>query len=406
MNYSTELNFLCDTLQKMNIQTLIAELDKPLPPRFDSLLYPLLQSADGCPLSQLIPAVHAATVYTVTDWLGCCHIYFLLPELQPDAIMVIGPFLTSPVTSTQILEQAEMHNADPREHRRLEHFLSALPILPKSSQLHMMLEVFFDRIWGAGSYDKASLNRDRSPDHPWFLPSLRSEKENLLMDMTMMEERYSYENNLMEAIRQGQTWRVENIISRINTAAFEQRASDPIRNLKNYCIITNTLLRKAAEQGGVHPVYIDRLSSAFALRIEQLTSLNAGPEIIAEMAQDYCRLVRRHATKRYSAPVQKAIIIIDSELSAPLSLCRLAQQLNVNNSYLSSLFKKETDMTVTEYILNRRISHARYLLESTRLQIQTVAQLCGFEDVHYFSKVFKKLTEKTPKQYRQDILTQ
>ena len=95
---------------------------------------------------------------------------------------------------------------------------------------------------------------------------------------------------------------------------------------------------------------------------------------------------------------------MDSNLSAPLSLSQLARELNVNSSYLSSLFKKETGMTVTDYILSRRISHARHLLESTRLQIQTIGQLCGFEDVHYFSKVFKKSAGQTPKQYRQAVM--
>ena len=120
------------------------------------------------------------------------------------------------------------------------------------------------------------------------------------------------------------------------------------------------------------------------------------------MAQGYCRLVRNHTTKGYSTPIQKAIILIEGNLSSDLSLARLARELNVNSSYLSTLFKKETGSTVTDYITDRRISHAKHLLKSSRLQVQTVGQLCGFEDVHYFSKVFKRLAGYTPKQYRQN----
>ena len=47
----------------------------------------------------------------------------------------------------------------------------------------------------------------------------------------------------------------------------EMRGSSPLRSAKNYSIIMNTLLRKAAENGGVHPVYLDRVSSEFAIKM-------------------------------------------------------------------------------------------------------------------------------------------
>lgn len=277
--------------------------------------------------------------------------------------------------------------------------------MPKGSQIHRMMEAFFDRIWGQGNYTAENIRPNHAYDTPPFWPDLRlSEAENTLVDMAIMEERYAQENNLMDAIRQGHLLRVESLMSKIRPGALEKRLPDPVRNLKNYCIIINTLFRKAAEQGGVHPVYIDSLSSSFAAKIEQIPSTAAGNQIFAEMAREYCRLVRNNATKGCSPPVQKAIVIIDSDLSADISLSGLARQVSVNSSYLSALFKKETGSTVTDYIANRRIRYAKYLLESTRLQIQTVGQLCGLEDIHYFSKVFKKFTGQTPKQYRHSIV--
>jgi len=255
---------------------------------------------------------------------------------------------------------------------------------------------------GIGGYTSEIILENRLSEHGAFLPGLSiSDKENALLSAAIMEERYAHENGLIDAVRQGQTRRLESFLSRITPSSFEQRVADPLRNLKNYCIITNTLLRKAAEQGGVHPIYIDSVSTDFAFKIEQLSSPVSGSGLIAEMARSYCQLVRNHTTKDYSSPIQNAIILIEGNLSGDLSLTRLARELNVNSSYLSTLFKKETGKTVTDYITNRRVSHAKHLLKSSRLQVQTVGQLCGFEDVHYFSKVFKRLTGCTPKQYRQ-----
>jgi YesN/AraC family two-component response regulator len=111
--------------------------------------------------------------------------------------------------------------------------------------------------------------------------------------------------------------------------------------------------------------------------------------------------VYKHSIKRYSPIVQKTILVIDSDISAELSLKTLAQKQCISSGYLASIFKKETGKTVSEYIKDRRIEHAIYLLTTTHLQIQTVALHCGIMDVQYFSKVFKKKTGKNPKEFRE-----
>ena len=105
--------------------------------------------------------------------------------------------------------------------------------------------------------------------------------------------------------------------------------------------------------------------------------------------------------KNYSPPVQKAILYIDADLTADLSLSALAGAQNISPSYLSSLFRQETGQTLTDHVNHKRIKQAMQLLSTTHLQVQTVAQHCGILDVHYFSKVFKKYAGQTPKQYRE-----
>ena len=164
----------------------------------------------------------------------------------------------------------------------------------------------------------------------------------------------------------------------------------------------NTLLRKAAERGGVHPVYLDRVSSEFASRIENIGRLEESAPLMCDMFRSYCRLVRKHSIRRYSPLVQKTLLIIDSDLSADLSLSSLAALQDVSAGYLSAIFKRETKKTLSEYVRERRIRHAAHLLATTSLQIQTVALHCGILDVQYFSKLFKREMGKTPKEYRED----
>ena len=165
----------------------------------------------------------------------------------------------------------------------------------------------------------------------------------------------------------------------------------------------NTLFRKAAERGGVHPIHLTSVSSDFAKRIEGLGSFSSGMNFMSEILQTYCRLVKRHSVKNLSPLIQKVIIKIESDLSGPLSLGELAKTFNVSASYLSGLFKKETGVTLTNYVNSKRIKHAKYLLKNTNSQIQTVAQHCGILDLHYFCRIFKKSTGKTPSAYRSDL---
>ena len=165
----------------------------------------------------------------------------------------------------------------------------------------------------------------------------------------------------------------------------------------------NTLLRKAAENGGVHPIYIDSISSSYAKRIEELSSTDGTGKFMVEIFRAYSNLVKNHSISKFSPAVQKTIVTVDSDLTADLSLNALSALNNVSAGYLSTLFKNETGQTLTEFVNRRRIKMAKKLLKTTNLQVQTIAQHCGILDVQYFTKLFKKYEGKTPKEYRASL---
>lgn len=217
-----------------------------------------------------------------------------------------------------------------------------------------------------------------------------------------LEQRYEKENIFIKAAAQGNIKKCREMLETSNFSFLtEKRVDDPLRNLKNYSIIFNTLLRKAAEHGKVHPYYIDRISSDFAVKIEKLSSVDEGKKLHYNMIDTYCRLVKLHSSKNYSPIIQKLTTRIDADLTSDLSLHTQADELGVNASYLSSLFKKEIGTPYTEYVNQKRIEHAKHLLNTTNYQIQSIAQLCGIFDLNYFSKVFKKYSGITPVKYRE-----
>lgn len=215
----------------------------------------------------------------------------------------------------------------------------------------------------------------------------------------LVEQRYEMENRLMELIRKGQGQQAMQSLRNSTQGALERRM-DPTRDARNYTIILNTLMRKAAEQGGVHPMYIDRLSSEYALRIERTVYWEGFKSLWSDMALGYSQLVRKHSAKKLSPLVQKVVTRIDFDLTANLSLRATAQALNVNASYLSTLFKQETGETLTNYVNRKRMEQAAYLLTSTQFPVSVVAQSCGISDDNYFTKLFKRAKGMTPTQFR------
>ncbi len=403
MRYEAELQLLRDTFEKCRIRTVL------LDPEMQVAAYPELglhimlsgQVAEADALSKYLPPIAAATIYQLTTPLNCTYLYFRLPETS-QSILMIGPYLTASPSAQEIMEWGESHAVEPGQQKEMLTYLQHVPVLSEGNHLLALLDAFAERVWGAGGFVMEDLQRTAAQDVPHFWAAKSASRdENPMLQMHLIEDRYTFENKLIDAVSQGQFHKAEMLLANVAQEPFEQRLADPVRNIKNYCIITNTLFRKAAEKGGVHPFYLDSVSSDFAIRIEQITTVDAGKYLILDMLRNYCRLVRKHSMKGYSAPVQKAITCIDGDLSANLSLQSLATRLSVSGSYLSSLFRKETGQTLTDFISQRRIHHAMYLLETTHLQVQTIAQHCGFLDVHYFTKVFKKITGTTPRQYRQ-----
>lgn len=356
----------------------------------------------GTTLDNLLGGIRPNTVYKFKDSFSLLYNAFLIPHSTGCRVAVIGPYLQEKLNESQILELCQQNKFEPKYQKTINEFCSVLPVISPYSPIYVFLDSFCERMWD-GNYNVVEIVKNITSELPTLAENSGRELDKIFSETKSMERRYAFENEILDAVTMGSESKLNKLFSAFNEAFFEKRVADPVRNAKNYGIIMNTLLRKAAERGGVHPIHLDRISSEFALKIELFTSVEQGNELMTEMFKAYCRLVREKSSS-YSPLVKSAVTAIDSDLSAELSLSALAKQLNVSSVYLSTVFKKETGKTVTEYINDKRISYAKHLLRTTSLQIQTVSLHCGIMDVHYFSKLFKQKTGKTPSRFRADAL--
>lgn len=401
-----ELRFLCTSLEKLHVRTALVTGDTKAE---DIIVSGFSLLNDNGRLSDMtvedfFGTAEPRTLYKYTCYRNIKYMFLAIGE-SDDKLLIIGPYLSMPVSRSQIFEMGEKMGISPKDQRLLEGLFAAIPVLGDSSHIFAVIETFCESIWGKEPpFQMLDINKERNaPAFQLGGSKTADDAHSVMINMQMMEERYKYENELMDAVSRGQTHKVNLLLASFGDLGFEKRVANPLRNGKNYSIIMNTLLRKAAERGGVHPLYLDGLSSSFAARIEQLSDFSNVSELMSEMFTSYCRLVRKHSMKNLSPIVRKVILTIESDLSADLTLSSLAASQKVSAGHLSTIFKRETGKTLTEYISDKRIALASHLLASTHLQIQTIALHCGIMDVQYFSKTFKKKTGKTPKEYRESV---
>lgn len=81
----------------------------------------------------------------------------------------------------------------------------------------------------------------------------------------------------------------------------------------------------------------------------------------------------------------------------------LADHVQCTPDYLSHVFRKETGLALTDYINRSRVELAKNLLETTALNIEETADACGYRNASYFTRVFKKIVRKTPREYRTSV---
>jgi Response regulator containing CheY-like receiver domain and AraC-type DNA-binding domain len=99
--------------------------------------------------------------------------------------------------------------------------------------------------------------------------------------------------------------------------------------------------------------------------------------------------------------VQRAIQFIKLHLSEDLSREEIANHVYLNPDYLTRIFKKETGMSISEFLFQERVNMAQELLAKTDMPISAVATHIGYANFSNFSRMFRKHTNLNPNEYRQ-----
>ncbi len=110
---------------------------------------------------------------------------------------------------------------------------------------------------------------------------------------------------------------------------------------------------------------------------------------------------KKNAPFSHSAKaISKSLAYIHNNFRQTIELEELAKKAGITKEYFCSLFKRMTNTSLTDYINHLRIAEAKRLLLYSKLSITDICYESGFNDLSYFSRLFKAMTNMSPKKYR------
>ena len=212
---------------------------------------------------------------------------------------------------------------------------------------------------------------------------------------------YFIEQKLLSMIQQGNIHAMEQYLSDLPAIRSGILAKNQLRQDKNLFIVTATLVSRAAIQGGMDIEDAFSLSDTFIQRCELLNYPSQIRNLQYHMLLDYAN--RMHHIRYGDNPsglVLKITNYIEHHLSEPITAEILARELFLSRPYLSMKFKKETGISLTDFIQNEKIEEAKKLLCHSSKSMTAISSYLGFSSPSHFTRVFKKCTGQTPHKYR------
>lgn len=211
-----------------------------------------------------------------------------------------------------------------------------------------------------------------------------------------------HEKIIMQCIKDGKKEELVNLIKTFNEKAKVAVLSKNsyLRSHKNFAIATITLTTRYATDGGLAPEIAYPLSDLYIQTLEELKDRNSVISLLFNAVTDFAERVQKSKGLNYSKPITISTGYIYNNLySESLTVSSIANKVAMHPNYLSNLFKKEVGLTIHEYIQIKKIEEAKKLIAYSEYNLAEVYTLLNFYDQSHFTKVFKKITGLTPKEF-------
>lgn len=312
---------------------------------------------------------------------------FILNEDNPKEYFLLTPFLDYLLSTKDFQESLIKYGATVNEEVRRIFF--SLPVIQRK-KFNYLVELI------AGKEDIDYLNEIALIEDA----SIKNIKRTVTRKSTYLNNLLEYDikfnTELLDAVASGNISRVNMLYDLRNQALKTmdiEKGEDSIRR-NSYNL--NDLLRYALETKSKDYLEIEELWVRIKNKLDNY-------DLSEDIVRSYCLLIDKNKYKDKQAVVRNCIFYINDRIAEKVSLDNISDYLGVNKSYLSSIFNKDMGISIVDYIHDKRISNACYLLENTDFSISEIADYIGYFDTSYFIRIFKTITKVTPLKYRENL---
>ena len=337
------------------------------------------------------------------SYLFSCHaglyhiVYPILNRATLFGSVVAGPFLMEDPDASLILDLEKRYALDTRTLIRLSEHSYQLPrISPEKANEYSRLLHHLMRSLTAGSEELLQANQARLSQQSRINESIQMYKTSGVRENR--DYPLDQETRLITKIKNGNLKEARRILNDLLgfLLLYENHDIDAIKvRITELCSL---LSRAAIERGS-------NVNRMLELNEHLVTSILSSRSIteICYTFQDNIDIFTEslfYTSDMSSQVIRNATEYIAENYAGPITLTSVADAIHLNPTYLSTLFKQVTGHTFKDHINQVRVREAQRLLKNTDFPIMEISIACGFNDQSYFTKVFRKYTGLTPKQYR------
>lgn len=210
---------------------------------------------------------------------------------------------------------------------------------------------------------------------------------------------YEKEKALITKLKTGDTEKAKALLNDLLGYVFFAEGNN-LEVVKSRALELSSLLSRAAIEGGATSDSVLKVNNQFLMSLQTIKNLDDLCYRLQETIDVFTDCMFNYIPSKGNEITKKAIRYISKNFVQNLTLDQVAEHVHLNPAYFSTLFKQSTGSSFKEYLNMVRIEESKRLLANTDYSIIDIALATGFEDQSYFSKVFKKYTGLTPKQYR------
>ena len=179
-------------------------------------------------------------------------------------------------------------------------------------------------------------------------------------------------------------------------------SEDGMRNIRYHFVITAAIIARNCIEGGMPMPEAYGMSDYYIRLADEAATKEEITEIHEEMCIAYAgRMQEISREDIFSRHVTDCIDYIYEHLDERIKMKDLCMVTGLSEVYLSRLFRNETNMTVTEYIISKKIETARNMLKNSDYPIVWISETLAFPSQSYFTRVFTRYCKLSPARYRQ-----